>query len=249
MPPENIERFINFLSPNASQKNAFRINFKDLGDVNVKSTGLFGTKEQLCDMLQKLDLADKNLYVVFVSCCFDVLLFELLYDCDRVCVCSCRAVLDKEREEELLKPGIHAIMSIDESDHPTTLKAQNRDEKPLCKIGLIYWPVDDAFEVAPAGVGDFGIRRGNVSCLYLRILHEITDCVVLPVSSSEVEFCFVYMCLILMFCPQEKSKTNYMSGRVRFSHLVQQRRKTTTYQTVTIVKILWISMMKQSLLE
>ena len=76
-------------------------------------------------------------------------------------------------------------MSSDESDHPTTLKAQNRDEKPLCRIGLIYWPVDDAFEAAPDG---FGIGRENVSCLYLRILHEITDCVVLPVSASEVKF-------------------------------------------------------------
>ena len=67
LPPENIERFINFLSPNASEKNASRINFKDLCDVNVKSIGLFGTKKQLCDMLEKLDLADENLYEMFVS--------------------------------------------------------------------------------------------------------------------------------------------------------------------------------------
>ena len=113
------------------------------------------------------------------------------------------ALLDEERDEELLKPGIHAIMSIDESLHPTTLRAQNIDEIPLFRIVLFYWPVDDAFDL-PTDITSGGITRSNVSCLYLRTLHEITDCVVVSVTMKEVTLhctvglfdflCFVSVC-------------------------------------------------------
>ena len=103
---------------------------------------------------------------------------------------SCTAVLDNRGKEAkskcLLKPGIHAIMSLNESRHPTTLRAENRDKIPVFEIILFYWPVNDAFEIAPQGTKGFGIRRANVSCLYLRALHEISDCVLLPVSMNEV---------------------------------------------------------------
>ena len=88
--------------------------------------------------------------------------------------------------EEYLRPGIHAIMSIEESIHPTTLRAQNIDKKPLFTINLFYWPVDDAFDM-PTDISSSGISRSNVSCLYLRTLHEIADCVVVPVNMNEVK--------------------------------------------------------------
>ena len=70
LPPENMNRFINFLSPNASRNYASTINFKDdLAKLKVKSTGLFGTKKQICQMLLKLGFADKTLYVVLFYCC------------------------------------------------------------------------------------------------------------------------------------------------------------------------------------
>ena len=95
-------------------------------------------------------------------------------------------LLDKTNEDdELVKPGIHAIMSIEESLHPTTLRAQNCDQIPLFNIILFYWPVNDAFEM-PTDITSSGISRDNVSCLYLRTLHEITDCVAIPVNMNEV---------------------------------------------------------------
>ena len=94
---------------------------------------------------------------------------------------------DTKEEDELLKPGIHAIMSIEESLHPTTLRTQNIDEKPLFEIILFYWPVNEAFDM-PTDITSSGISRDNVSCLYLRTLHEITDCVAIPVNMSEVKF-------------------------------------------------------------
>ena len=89
-------------------------------------------------------------------------------------------LLDETRDEELFNPGIHAILSIDESLHPTTLRAQNSKEIQLFKIVLFYWPVYNVFDV------NFGINRSNVSCLYLRTLHEISDCVVAPLSMQQV---------------------------------------------------------------
>ena len=77
LPPQNIERFINFLSPNASQNNGATINFKDLSNVNIQSIGVFGTKQQICDMLLKLGGADNDLYVLlcFALFCFAFVLF------------------------------------------------------------------------------------------------------------------------------------------------------------------------------
>ena len=65
LPPENVERFINFLCPNASRNAASTINFKDdLSNLNVKSIGLFGNKKQICQILVKFGFADKVLYVL-----------------------------------------------------------------------------------------------------------------------------------------------------------------------------------------
>lgn len=158
--PQNIERFINFLSPNSSQNNASSISFaSDLSKISVKSMGVFGTQTQICDTLSKLNFIDNNI---------------------------CNAILDKSTREPLLHAGIHAILSIDESTHPTTLSQSNLNDKPVCSIVLFYWPIADAFE-NPNGVLNYGINRSNVSSLYLRILHEISDSVCIPVTTQEVE--------------------------------------------------------------
>ena len=99
---------------------------------------------------------------------------------------------------DCLKPGIHAIMSLNESLHPSTFRltnsTKNNDSKPPfgeVNIGLFYWPVDDAFDIVEHNFGNDGIDRSNVSCLYLRTLHEICDCVLIESSMNEVKRCFV----------------------------------------------------------
>ena len=64
LPTDNIERFINFISPNASQRQASKIDFNSLSNIGVKSTGLFGSKQEICQMLLKLGFADPDLYVL-----------------------------------------------------------------------------------------------------------------------------------------------------------------------------------------
>ena len=128
-----------------------------------------------------------------------------------VCRCSAMLTLDKKKGghtynhnydiRKVLKPGIHAIMSLDESIHPTTIKLNNEnDKKPLFRVVLFYWPVKDAFEVK-SKCSDFGagIDRSNVSSLYVRVLHEICNCVVIESTINEVEllfsvlFCFSFL--------------------------------------------------------
>lgn len=180
---ENIERFINFLSPNASRKNATSINFKeDLSNITIKSIGLFGTREHICKSLLKLGFGDK--------CVFDALMNDIVVH---------------DGTKSLLKPGIHAVMSIEESKHPTTISQANPEVKPTFEIVLFYWPVLDAFKI-PKGLSDHGISRSNVSVLYLRVLHEMTDCVCIPVTMNEVMIFFYssnfgfFVVLFYLFC-------------------------------------------------
>ena len=169
--PKNIERFINFLSPNSSRNNASTINFSsDLSKILIRSVGVFGTQAQICATLEKLNFSDSKIR---------------------------DTILDTSKTEPILKAGIHAIMSIDESVHPTTVSQAQPNDKPIVNVVLFYWPVVDAFE-NPNGVINYGINRSNVSSLYLRILHEISDSVCIPVTTQEVEwssfniiFCFV----------------------------------------------------------
>ena len=88
--------------------------------------------------------------------------------------------------EKVLNRGIHAIVSLNESSHPSTMVLENENERPVCRVVLFYWPVDDAFEIDNHNFGRRGIRRSNVSCLFLRTLHEICDCVVIESSIDEV---------------------------------------------------------------
>ena len=136
----------------------------------------------------------KRSYVLFCLVFFCLFFFCFVCLTTRDDWQRCEALLDEKRDEELLNPGIHAIMSIDESLHPTTLRAQHIDKNPLFNIILFYWPVNDAFDM-PSDITRSGITRSNVSCLYLRILHEITDRVVVPVSMNEVRICFPHIFL------------------------------------------------------
>ena len=90
-----------------------------------------------------------------------------------------------------LNPGIHAIVSLDEPLHPSTFELNSNEKnssrsKPSSgevHIVLFYWPVDDAFKTDE-------ISRSNVSCLYLRTLHELCDCVLIESSMKEVKHHF-----------------------------------------------------------
>lgn len=94
--------------------------------------------------------------------------------------------MDECNQDCLLTPGIHAILPLDAATHPTTFKTRNSGALAL-RVVLFYWPVDDAFDIPSMGSRFRGICRSNVSCLYLRILHEITDCVMVSVSKQEVK--------------------------------------------------------------
>ena len=66
LPPKNVERFINYLTPNGSENNGSKIDFKNsLSNINVQSVGIFGNKEKICKILLKLKMADDDMYVVF----------------------------------------------------------------------------------------------------------------------------------------------------------------------------------------
>ena len=67
LPPANIARFVNFVSPNTSEHDASTINFQHLSDICVESIGLFGTKKEVCRMLLKFGFADSDLYVFIVD--------------------------------------------------------------------------------------------------------------------------------------------------------------------------------------
>ena len=137
----------------------------------MDSIGVFGTQSQILATLNKLNFIDN---------------------------CISDAVLDVTRQDSIFKAGIHAIMSIEESNHPTTLSRLNPKVKAQCKVVLFYWPVSDAFE-HPNGLVNYGINRSNVSSLYLRILHEISDSVCMPVTMNEVMF-YTPIALFCMFC-------------------------------------------------
>ena len=109
---------------------------------------------------------------------------------------------DSGDENDVLKPGTHAIMSLDESSHPSTIRSNiwktNGCSKPLFRIVIFYWPVKDAFDIDACNFGIGGIDRSNVSCLYLRTLHELCDCVLIESSMDEVE---LYICCsVLLLC-------------------------------------------------
>ena len=97
---------------------------------------------------------------------------------------------DEPDRHDILNPGIHAIMSLEESLHPSTFTLNNKkttdDCKPPFSVVLFYWPVDDAFDIPDHDFVIGGIDRSNVSCLYLRTLHEICDCVLIESSMTEV---------------------------------------------------------------
>ena len=71
-------------------------------------------------------------------------------------------------------------MPLNEGSHPGTTALQDSGTTPEVRISLFYWPVDGAFDVA-------NISRSNISCLYLRTLHEICDCVMVESSMNEVQ--------------------------------------------------------------
>ena len=78
--PKNVERFINYLSPNGSKNNGSKIDFKNsLANINVKSVGIFGNKEKICKILLKLQMADEDMYVFFCSLCFTLFCFVTVF--------------------------------------------------------------------------------------------------------------------------------------------------------------------------
>ena len=89
LPPSNVERFVNYLSPNASKNNGSKIDFKNsLSNINVKCVGIFGNKEKICNILFKLKMADDDMYVLSF-------LFVCLFCCNFL-FCSCAVVLPSD---------------------------------------------------------------------------------------------------------------------------------------------------------
>ena len=94
------------------------------------------------------------------------------------CICDRFDVLLDRSRKTVLSPGIHAMVPLDKTKHPSSTRKLG--SKPsFFDIIVFYWPVDDAFK---------NIERGNVSSLFLRILHEISATVCIPVASQEVKF-------------------------------------------------------------
>ena len=76
-----------------------------------------------------------------------------------------------------IEPGIHAIMSLQERNHPSN---QLIGTQEICDIVLIHWPNDGTFE---------RVRSSNNTSVFLRALHEICDTVCIPITKQDV--CFV----------------------------------------------------------
>ena len=84
-----------------------------------------------------------------------------------------------------LKPGIHAIVPLDETKHPSiNVKRRNNNQvsiktemKPF-DIVLLYWPINDAFT---------NIDSSNKTTLFIRVLHEVCDTVCVPITNDSVE--------------------------------------------------------------
>lgn len=79
-----------------------------------------------------------------------------------------------------IEPGIHAIMSLEESNHPSN---QLIGTQEICDIVLIYWPIDDAFE---------RVRSSNSTTVFVRAMHEICDTVCVPVTKQDVSLFFLF---------------------------------------------------------
>ena len=109
--------------------------------------------------------------------CFCFLVVAVFFSCRHGASCL-RLGNDGKSKEDNLKPGIHAIMSLNEELHPTTT-AMNDGTQVLVRVALFYWPIDRAFDTDK-------INRSNISCLYLRTLHEICDSVMIESSMDEV---------------------------------------------------------------
>lgn len=64
--PENIDRFVNFLCGGASKEKATLIQFDRLNRIGITPIGIFGTRDEILDQLQRLGVSRK-LCVIFVS--------------------------------------------------------------------------------------------------------------------------------------------------------------------------------------
>eukprot|EP01083_Nonionella_stella_P146989 463037_1 len=82
--PDHLERFINFLVPNASKYLCKEIYFEKLKGLKLSPIGLFGSKHEILNMLQQYEAISKTL--------FDALTNDDKYD--------------------YLQPGIHAILPV-----------------------------------------------------------------------------------------------------------------------------------------
>ena len=79
--PDNLERFINFLKPGSSKKLCKNIYFEKLKSLKVASIGLFGSREEVLNMLTNFDA---------------------------ISVTLCNKLIDKECKD--ISAGIHAIL-------------------------------------------------------------------------------------------------------------------------------------------
>ena len=75
-----------------------------------------------------------------------------------------------------IKPGFHAIMSLEEDKHPSNQLTETQERSDIV---LVYWPSSDAF---------VRVRRSNNTSVFLRAMHELCDTVCIPVTKEDVCF-------------------------------------------------------------
>ena len=57
---QNIQRFVNFLCPNTCSNNAANIDFETLKKYDIETIGLFGTKQEILDGIERLGFAESS---------------------------------------------------------------------------------------------------------------------------------------------------------------------------------------------
>eukprot|EP01084_Bolivina_argentea_P136696 240736_1 len=155
--PQNLERFINFLSPESSKNLCKDIYFDKLEPLEVSSIGLFGSREEVLNMLIKYNTISKTLYDTLI----------------------------KDETNEYIQSGIHALLPINLQENKQNIKkwdhviyffywslpnsfdmnkmkaVRKMRKDPSCLLSRVLYEISSTvcIQVSSAELNDFGVMK------------------------------------------------------------------------------------------